>query len=689
MNSATDRAVSTFPGCAEVRRHAARSGPQAPTLGVLGLCVLLLPAVGLAQVVANGSFENGLTGWTVGGTGRVAAIQGGNITGTGANVVAPDGSVFAALSTGPDDTGGAVLRIDGNTTNDLNAATLSITVDIPTRPAVLAFDWSFATSEQDQPAEYDDIFDVMLFEGAPPADPTTVGRVFARSSPRNSGGSISNFPDAHTLGTQQITWTIGGVGSAPITNSSLRFRVPPFRRACLALPLPDDVDPPYTRTLRFRVADQTDAGFDSALFIDRVEIRDACDATPLENISQVTETSGNEVTLKDGGFVFRQALNRRLTVDPTGTVTAVASNANLDGNNPNFVEQVYIRVGNGGWQRVTGLPMQLGGEVQGLALSGSATAGTVATRPGRFLAIAARLGETDNTEIYRWNRDSGVLTTITTTSACDNQSPAINRGGDVIAFDSNCATLTGAAGNRHVVAWSGGAVNAVGNVSGTGACVGRNAALNHHVDNAARDGRYVVYESNCSFGSNADGNIEIFRFNRNGSARRQVTVTAAAVANFSPQIDRDNNGANLYFISSGNFTSNNAAGALQLFRFQCNNVNCTGSTGGTNGFFQWTSTPATSLLIGFRRVFAPDANSTAINERFAFERIDLLSGIDELGYRVGASAASEVVLALQPGLLGLAAGDDGGVPVVGFITQGDLIDQNADGNTEIYSVRVE
>ena len=39
-----------------------------------------------AQVISNSSFETGLTGWTVGGTNRVAAITGAAITGASASI---------------------------------------------------------------------------------------------------------------------------------------------------------------------------------------------------------------------------------------------------------------------------------------------------------------------------------------------------------------------------------------------------------------------------------------------------------------------------------------------------------------------------------------------------------------------------------------------------------------------------
>ncbi len=639
-----------------------------------------------AQIIPNGSFESGLTGWTVGGTGRVAVITSANVT--PGPFAAADGTRFAILSTGPGNAGGGALLIDGNATNDFDAATLSVTVSIPFRPAVLSFEWSFGSSEQDQDGTYDDLFDVTIFQGAPPSDPFTAGRVFSGSSPRNSGSSISNFPNTHILTTSVVNWSI--TGAPPVSGTQLRFGIPGWRHACVPIPLPDTA-PPFTRTIRFRVADQGDPEYDSALVLDRVEIRAACDATPLSRVTQITHTSAQQVSLQGGGFVWRGDAQTRAAIDPTGTVRAVVSNANLDGTNPNFVQQVFVRVGLGGWSRVTVLPMALDGQIQGLAFSG-----TVGGTPGRYLAIAAQVSPSDNTEIYRWDRVNNILTTITATSGCHNRNPAINRGGDVIAFDSDCTSLGVSAGHRHVLVWAGGGTNAVSNIitvapGPSAACTARNPWLNHHADDGERDGRYVVYEANCNHGDNADGNFEIFRFNRDTGSRRQITTSTAPVTNFSPQIDRDNNGRNVYFLSNGNYAGANPTGAVQLFRFQCNNnADCTGSAGGVGGFFQWTQLTATAhLLYGFRVPFDPNPASNTPVTRFAFERFDLASGLTQVGYQAGTSSAAEQILALQNGVLGLAAGLDVSVPVVQFITAGDLINQNSDLNAELYSVRVE
>ena len=77
------------------------------------------------------------------------------------------------------------------------------------------------------------------------------------------------------------------------------------------------------------------------------------------------------------------------------------------------------------------------------------------------------------------------------------------------------------------------------------------------------------------------------------------------------------------------------------------------------------------------------------NERIAFERLDLLTGASEVVYRVGATASTERVMTIANGTPSLAVGDDSGVPVIGLVSAGDLINLNADENSEAYSVRVQ
>jgi len=644
----------------------------------LGAALLVsLPAA--AQVIANSSFEgDSLAGWTIGGTNRVGTIQATHVSG-GIPGGVPDGSWFVALSTTPSQTttGGTTALIDNNTTVENDIATLSITVTIPFWPAVLEFDWTFPSSEQDQPGQYDDLFDVMIYQGTPPADPTINNRVFARSAPRNVPQDFSNFINAHFLGTTIVNRTITRAGS-PVTGTSLTYGVAGFRRACVGIDLPEFPGPPYTRTIRFRVADQADRQFDSALFLDRVQVLPGCDPAQQMAISQRTVSAGSDVRLKDGGLEYRPVQARRLAVDPGGRVQAVASNANLDGTNPNYVEQVFIQVDQGGWQRVTGLVINDGGDVQSLAVSGT-DGGT----PGRYVAIAARTTATDNIEIHRWDRQTSALTTVTSTSGCDNTNPSINFAGSVIAFESTCNALTVSGTAQKIVLWTGGATNAITAFQGGGTCIGRSPALNTR---SGQDGVYVAFESSCNHtGANADGNFEIFRYRNGGTTGStrfaQITnTTGVAVINTMAQMDRSDSAAagNVFFLSN----LADPTRGLHVFRFACSNANCTSGTR-----TQWTDGPAGQWYTSFRKLIRT-ADNTVVDD-FVFERLNLLSGFTEVGHRIGPTGIETAITLTQP-IQQLGGGLDGTAPVIGFLSAQDILSgQNTDHNVESFSARVQ
>ncbi|MBN8481512.1 MAG: hypothetical protein J0L88_07990 [Xanthomonadales bacterium] len=647
---------------------------------LLSTAVIAAPAAARAQVIANPGFEgDSLAGWTIGGTNRVGPLQASHLSG-GLPGGVPGGTWFVGLSTTPTSTtGGATALIDNNTTTEYDIATLSITVTIPFWPAALEFDWTFPSSEQDQDNQFDDLFDVMVYQGTPPTDPTVNNRLFARSAPRNVAQDFSNFTNAHFLGTTVVNHTINRAGSA-LDGTSLRYGVAAFRRECIGIDLPEFPGPPYTRTIRFRVADQGDRNFDSALLLDRVQVVPRCDAAQQMTISQRTNTSGSDVRLKDGGLQYRPVQARKHAIDPAGRVQAVASNANLDGNNPSLVEQVYLQLDQGGWVRASGLTLNDGGEVQALALSG-----VVGTTPGRYLAIAARTTATGRVQVYRWDRQAATLTTITSTTGCDNTNPAINFSGTVVAFESTCSALTGAGTTRKIVLWTGGATNVVTAFQGSATnCIGRSPALN---TNSGHDGSYVAFESNCNHATNnADGNFEIFRYrNANPATNRfaQITnTTGTAVINTLPQMDRADNttAGNVYFLSN---LADTARG-LHVFQYACANANCSSGTR-----TQWTDGPATQWYTGFRKLIPSTATDNTVILDFVFERQNLGTGFTEVGHRIG-STGQETTITLDQPILDLGAGRDGTVPVIGFVYARDLVGgQNTDLNPEVFNARVQ
>ena len=211
---------------------------------------LVLPGILSANVLPNGGFESGLTGWTVGGTGNVEDLQSSNFS----TAIPPtEGARYALLSTGPGDEGGPALNLDGNSTNDFDQATMSTSFTVATDSEV-SFDWVFFTSEVNQSSQYDDIFAVTL-------DGTNI---LAHSVAKS--GNFSPFPD--TVGYDGLLYIVNSSG--PTDNS--RFPVSggvggrtPF--ASFSIPIG-----PGTYTLEFWVADQADRAFDSGLLIDNVQV---------------------------------------------------------------------------------------------------------------------------------------------------------------------------------------------------------------------------------------------------------------------------------------------------------------------------------------------------------------------------------------------------------------------------------
>ncbi len=668
---------------------------RALTLLAAGALSLACVTRAEAQVVANGTFETGtLASWTRSGTSQSAAVQSSNFTGGVVNPPAGGGTFFAAISTGP---GNRVVvapdvepqdyDADAGGTDDFDITRLSQTVnfDFGPNPAVLAFDWNFPSSEQDQPNEFDDIFDVRTTIGA------TTRQVFSRSACKNNGSTDSNFPNAPCTGLGQATWTINGAppagGPPPINGTQLRFGVGAWQHACV--PIPNTVAGPNTVRIDFTALDQGDGDFDTALLLDNVEVRTACDATANEALRQVT-ISPNSATVenKGAGFEARFIASKAVSTNDTGTNLAFVSTANLTGDNPNVIPQVFTWDG-AAYARVTGLAMTSDGEIQSTSLSGPTSAGIL----GRWIAMAADINAADNLEIYRWDRSTSTLSAVTATAGCDNINPTISADGTRVAYESTCAAETGAAaGVRRVVfrtfaagVW--GAPQRPMGVAGT--CIGRNPKLNRN-----GVGAHLVLESDCDLvaGGNVapNVNVEIYRRDIVAATWRQVTTTGATVLNASPSIDGSASGQFIFFVSSGEVDNatggaQNADLSLEAFRF--NTAAAAGSS----------TTQITNEAGGLLAISYIGTRSAPDGVNYAFERIDPLTGATALGRRnnttfanAGAIAANERVVAIGNGFVGgVEIGVDATVPVVSFGASQDFVGTNADGNAEMFTARVQ
>lgn len=636
------------------------------------LAVFLVSLLGcacdhVAAQVVNGGFETGaLTpDWTLGTQNRAAVVQSSNFS--PGPVAAPGGTRFLAMSNGPGQISGTARNIDGNGTSDFDLTTLqqTVTFTATTSPARLVFAWNFPTSEQDQPGQYDDLFDVQTTVNG------NTSRVFSGSSCKNDGTSFSPYPNVPCFGSTVLNWTING--PSPITNTSLRYGVGQWQNACVEIP--GTVIGSNTVTVQFRIGDQGDGEFDSALLLDDIAIRDSCNAAAT-TLQQITTSSGGFVEVKNGGLEYRPIDNGpALSTDNTGNAFAFASSGNYTGDNPNVLQQVFIR--DGTYSRVTGLTIASGGSVQGVSLSGP----TVDSLRGRYVAIAATLNASASQQIYRWDRQSSSLSQVTNTSGCSNKNPSISSDGNRIAWETTCATYTGQGATQKIVystfssgSWSG-PVNFMAAGTPAASCTGSEPHLSR-----GDNGNFIAMVSNCRLTGNPTPVApEIYRYSISGSAWRRITTAPnSQTANFSPSIDAvtgSNAGRYIYFVSDGNYFNITGGGAPDIYRYDI----------GASTLKQVTSTAAGNGYVSVHQ--AADGGG----QYFAYEYVNGSTNQFEVG--TGNYNGSVVTLKLGASMelsLGVDAGiDSGGVPTVVFLSNNDLMSpsQNADGNTEIYSAR--
>ena len=632
--------------------------------------LLLCIAAPAGAQVANGNFETGtLAGWSVGGVNAAAAVRTSHFSGGTPPTV--EGTWFALLSTGPDNRGGAAQSYDANDTNDFDFVSLTQTVTVPFAPAVVSFDWNFPSSEQDQGNQFDDLFDLRIgINGG------ALVQAWSGSSCKNNGSSFSNFPNAPCTGFSTVNWSLNASSPAPVRNTSLRYGVGGWRHACVpigGLAAGDSV------TLRFAALDQGDIGYDSALMLDRVRVLSECDA-PVASLRQVTETSGSAVEIKGGGFELLPVDNFPIAGNASGTQVAFVSSANFTGGNPNAIRQLYAWNGSA-YKRATGLTLASGGSAQNLAMTRNAS--------GRHVVVAARVNATAPMHVYRWDRDTDTVETVTPASIpanCVNENPVVGENGARVVWESTCASLTGAGSARKVVFATRGAswpAPTVLDQLGTGSCEARRP----RIDAATGAGQYVVVESNCNprgGSNNSDGSWEIFRKDLNTSGNggwRQITTTAAtrtctggsspqSVFNFSPDVG--GTGRYTLFISNANLVSgeNDTCDSWQVFAYDAN---------GTGSLSQLTPEAVTPRYLSLS--LHPDGNN------YAFERLGT-SFLTEIGRRQRVTSGTDVVV--FNGLLGATGptiGLDGSTPVIHLYSADDPLGENADGNIEIFTAR--
>ncbi len=611
-------------------------------LGCLALSASLAPSA-MSQGLTNGSFETGnLSGWAVGGVGRADAVRASDFSrpGGGFDLPLPGGTWAALLSTNST-SNASTTDLDGNGTPEYHVTTLTQTFSVSSAPVNLSLSWLVLTDERRRTgggaAQYDDLFSIDLG-----------GTPLLRRSVYRPGG-VSPWTDTPPYNGVRYTVSKGG---SPVNGSDFQDdngggRMTAFSDLCVT------ISQPGTYTLTFTVADQggTDSNYDSALMVDKVELPSACVASPI----RLTDTSGANVEVKSGGVVFNPHFNRLPATSDDGSVIAFVSNANLTGDNPNAVEQVFAFASNV-YRRLT-----------------SFASGTVGrpsiTRNGRFVAFASNAPTPGNpdgsSEIYRYDTATSTLTQVTATTGCANAAPSIvdDTAGSTIFFETTC-NLGGANsnGNREIARWTGGSTFHVS--------AGSPATCTSHSPHAAwGTPTTAVFVSTCGFtgAANADGNAEIFRWvvpSSPGTYTR-ITNTTSPAASDAPSITAD--GAFVSFISNANLASSNADGSFEVFRWQSSNSSFVQTTNDASGLVAYTSA----------RIGGSDGSLIAT------ERLSLLTGAFETSLLTVGAGESVLLTSTDFTLPALAAGAR--PPAVVFQSSADLRGENTDRNLEIWA----
>lgn len=592
--------------------------------GIASLLLLTSSYPAWGQIL-NGSFETGdLSGWTVGGTGRVQVIS---ATGVNPNITPFDGSYFAVLSSGPGNAGGAATSLDGEGgNNDYDVATLSQSITVTSVPFTLSLAVMWFTSEGDQPTQYDDLFDA-----------TINGFPLFRHSVQKAGTGSSPWPDFGPTDNTGYFFTAPG----PIQNTSIRSCTRCGRTGWISTTI--TIMTAGTYLLQFRLSDQGDGYYDSALAVDAV----SWSAYPPSTAQQLTVSSGLTVEWKGGGLEARPVDSREVAAAENPEAYVFISSGNLTGDNPGAQEQIFF------WQANTTQRLT--------AASGGSFSHPAISTNGRFVVFASTANLTGanpdgNWEIFLIDRNTSTTIQVTNTTApCQNRAPVV-ASGNAVVFVSNCGhgTYTNPDGNDEIVAWDGTAFAG----TATSGC------QNYAPSVSRGNGRYVAFVSTCNIAAgNADGNPEIFRWDRNTNAFLAISNSVDPVANDTPAIS--GNGSRVAFTSNGDYAGLNPDGGYELF-FWNGTSNQQLSNGSANEIF---------ILARLS-----DDATYALGEL-----LNLLTG--EFQVRRFATGSTG-----QPGfpltthfvpLLPAISRQGGNVPAA-WQSNADPLGQNSDGNTEIF-----
>jgi len=495
-----------------------------------------------------------------------------------------------------------------------------------------------------------------------PGEPLTYQITAGNNGPNDATDAL--VTDVFPPELLNVSWTCAATGGASCPGSSTG-------------PLNELVDLPVGSTVTFTVSATVAPGASGTLsntatvdvpldlFDSDESNNSATDINALEPALlpiQITDSSGDSLILKDGGFHYIPIANHRAAMSGDGRVVAFVSNGDYTGDNSDLGSEIFTHDEHGGFEQIT---------LVSTPVAFDHASDPFLSRSGRWVVFVSSADHTGgnpdwNREIFRWDRNNDVMTQITFTTSGENGLPTVTNNGRRISFTTTSSDLIpgfNADGNQEVAVWSNGAL--VGYESSD--CRNHTPKISQH-----NQGTYVALISDGDLtGSNADGNFEVFQWNWSMGAAGmiQVTDSLAVQGVGNDAVSTSSDGALLAFLSNADYTGQNGDNSLEAFTWD--------RTG--NSFTQVT---VTSQLV-LHTMVAIDQSG----DHLACERFSILSGMFEIHYKDLDSGISTLVV--SGGAFLPAVGISGSTPVVAFESTEDYVGQNGDGNSEIWKALVD
>ncbi len=495
-----------------------------------------------------------------------------------------------------------------------------------------------------------------------PGQPLTYLITVGNDGPDDAAGAL--VTDMFPAELNNVSWTCAASGGASCPGSGTGD-------------INELVDLPVGSTVTFTVSTTVDSGASGTLtntatvdvpagMIDTDDSNNSATDNDSLEVSllpfQITDSIGDNVIVKNGGWTWIPIANHQPVLSDDGNILAFVSSGDFTGNNSDLGNEIFVHTDSGGFEQVTDVATPVAFDHAGQpSLS----------RNGRWLVFTSSAdltgGNPDwNREVFRVDRNNNAMTQITNTTSGEQGRPTITNNGRRIAFTTTSADLIGgfnSDGNQEVAVWNNGALRGFE----TTGCRNHTPMISQN-----NQGRYIAFISNGDLdGDNADLNWEVFqwRWEQGTGGMNQVTDSSAALGALNDAVCTSRTGDVLAFLSTADYTGQNADGSLEVFTWNR-----------SSGAF--TQVTVTSQLALHTMVAMDDDR-----EHLVFERFNILSGSFEIHHVDLDSGSSTLVVTGNSYLPSI--GVSGSTPIVAFESTEDYVGQNGDGNSEIWKARVE